>query len=261
MLSLLDVQRGFRAALLGGDSVAVAALIADDGIEAADRLDVHRNNVISSLSSVLKATFPAVCRLVDERFFGFAAHEFIRTHPPRHPSLAEYGDGFGDFLAGFSPCRDLPYLPDVARLEWRLHKSADAPDSARLALHALRDIPAGDTPRLCFALAASYFYLGSRWPIDRIWHANQRDPGDEINLGSGGAWIEIRRHADAIELRPLPQAIFAFRQRIQAGQTLAEATEGALTCDADFDLNSALVALFADGAVASFFLSVDNGND
>ena len=70
------------------------------------------------------AAFPVVCRLVDHPFFAYAAHEFLRDHPPRSRCLAEYGGGFPDFLAAFEPCSSLPYLADVARFEWAIKLAA-----------------------------------------------------------------------------------------------------------------------------------------
>src|SRR5260370_8274137 len=111
MLALREVQAAFRRALLDGDDGALAALVAADGIAATERLAVYRNNVQISLTDALRDTFPAVCRIVDERFFAYAAHIFLGRHPPRRACLAEYGAGFADFLPPFPPCPYLVYLP------------------------------------------------------------------------------------------------------------------------------------------------------
>jgi hypothetical protein len=118
MLALRDLQAAFARALLADDAGPVTALIAGDGLAAEERLDIYRNNVFASLTEVLRDTFPAVCRLLDERFFAYAGHDFIRRRPPRRAVLAEYGAQFATFLAGFAPASGLVYLPDVARLEW-----------------------------------------------------------------------------------------------------------------------------------------------
>jgi hypothetical protein len=119
MPTLPELQTAFRVALLEGDKHASALMEAEiesGDLSASERLAVYRNNVFAALSDALRETFPVVCRLVDERFFAYAAHEFIAAHPPSRPALFEYGGAFPDFLAGFPPCRELAYLPDVARL-------------------------------------------------------------------------------------------------------------------------------------------------
>ncbi len=129
MPMLAELQADFRRALLDGDESAVAGLV--EGGTA--RLDIHRNNLFASLGAALADTFPAVCRLVDPRFFAYATHEFVRRAPPRCAVLAEYGADFADFLADFPPCRGLAWLPDVARLEWLMARAACAADATPLA--------------------------------------------------------------------------------------------------------------------------------
>ena len=177
MPSLAEIQRNFRRAILEGAEDSVAAFVLEDGLTAADRLAVYRNNVVASLTRVLKETFPVICRLVDERFFDYAAHEFIKLHPPRQPCLLEYGAAFPDFLAAFPPCAGLVYLADTARLEWLMSEAATAADAAPLPLNALKGISAEDIPRLTFGFHPSIRYLASPWPIDRIWRINR--PGVE----------------------------------------------------------------------------------
>ena len=107
------VHAVLRAGLLVPETVASMA-----GPSRERRIGVYRNNVKASLVAALVGAFPVVQRLVGEEFFEAAAFVFVEHHPPRSPVLAEYGAGFAAFLEGFEPARDLPYLADIARLEW-----------------------------------------------------------------------------------------------------------------------------------------------
>ncbi|HKW52962.1 MAG TPA: DNA-binding domain-containing protein, partial [Stellaceae bacterium] len=212
MPALHEVQAAVRRALIDDDDGAIDALIAADGMSAAHRVAVHRNNLRISLTDVLRDTFPAVCRLVDERFFAYAAHEFLTAAPPRRACLAEYGAGFADFLAVFPPCRTLAYLPDVARLEWLMNVAAHAADATPLVPSALAGVAAADTPRLVFRLAPSLAFLASPWPVDRIWRLNRPGAdGDAIDLDEGGVRLEIDRRGSDVVLRALDAAPFALR--------------------------------------------------
>jgi hypothetical protein len=73
MTSLRELQRDVRAALLGSEDAGAAALVAADGLAPEARLQIYRHHVFTTLTAVLQAVFPVVCRLVDERFFGYAA--------------------------------------------------------------------------------------------------------------------------------------------------------------------------------------------
>lgn len=200
----------------------------------------------------MAAAYPVVRRLVDPRFFAYAANEFIRAHPPRRPSLAEYGGDFVDFLAVFGPCRDLTYLPDVARLERTLAGLARAVARPALSSQALAGFGADEVERLNFTLQPTLALCASRFPIDAIWRANQADAVDEtVDLGAGAVHIEARRQTGGIVLRRLDAATFAFRAEIVSGNALGQATEAALGRDPAFDLGGALADLFRDGAVVA----------
>lgn len=173
MPSLHDLQRDFRNAILSGDPTALDALIVRETVGPDDRVDIYRNNVFSSLSRALIAMFPVVHRLVGGEFFAFTAHEFISDCPPDDPRVAAYGGGFADFLADFPPCRDLVYLPDVARLERLLQLAARARELDSIRPSALANLVAEDATQLILRFQPSFGYLSSPFPIHKIWQINQ----------------------------------------------------------------------------------------
>ena len=77
---------------------------------------------------------------------------------PPQPVLAEYGAGFPDFVADYEPARGLPYLADVARLDWALNVAFHSPMDRRLV---------GGRPRRDRGRAVA---VAERCPVDR------RDP-------------------------------------------------------------------------------------
>jgi hypothetical protein len=252
MPTLAELQDALRAALLDGDARAAAASIIADRLAPAARLAIYGHHVRSSLTAVLQDTFPVVRRLVGEGFFGYAAHRFIRRGPPAGPCLFEYGAGFAEFLAGFPPCRALPYLPDVARLEWALntaYHAADAtPPDARLLAARLAALPAGARGRVAFSFHPSVHYLASPYPVDLIWHANQDGEKSDalVDLDSGRAHLEIRRADDDAVFRPLPPAEWTLRAALAAGRSLEDAGGLALEMDARLALSSAIAALLSE---------------
>ena len=168
MPTLRELQAAIGTAMLGGDVGAAAREIEPDGLAPEARLEIYRHHVLTTLTSALEATFPVICRLVDRRFFAYAADSYVRAHPPAGPCLFEYGDSFPDFLAAFPPCRDLAYLPDVARLEWAMSAALHAPDVDAMNAASLANAAAEEMPRLTFALDPSVSFLASPWPVERI---------------------------------------------------------------------------------------------
>jgi len=256
MPALREVQAAVRRALLDGDDAEAAAMVSGDGIAPAARLSVYRHHVLTTLTAALKTTYPVVCRLVDERFFDYAADAFIRSRPPSAPCLFEYGGDFPDFLAAFEPCRRLAYLPDVARLDWALNAAAHAEDATPLDLERLRAIPPEAYPRLVFRFEPAFRLLSSPWPIDRIWAVHQpgADPDSTADLGAGTVALEVRGAGGDPVFRSLDAATYAFRRALVEGRCLEAATTDAFAADPDFDLTTAVLSLLADRVVTDVTL-------
>jgi Putative DNA-binding domain len=241
MPSPRDLDRDVAAALLGAGT-AVADEILGDGLLPAARLAIYRHHVFTTLTEALQATFPVVARLVDERFFAYAADRYIREHPPVGPCLFEYGESLPDFLASFPACRHLEYLPDVARLEWALNRALHADDVVALDPRWLGVVPPDEVGRLTLQLHPSVSLLQSRWPLDIIWRANR--PGAEhdrrVNLDAGGARLQVSRFDGDAVFRALAPGAYAFRAALARGRHLEEAARAAHVIDSGFDLTGAL---------------------
>lgn len=251
-----------RGALLGGPAAALEALVEPDGLAPAARLAVYRHHVESSLTAVLRAAHPAVVRLVDERFFAYAAREFIRAEPPAGPCLAEYGAGLAAFLERFPPCRALPWLADVARLEWLRHEAALAPGAPPLGRETLAAISPARWPGLGLRLDPSIRHLASPWPVDRIWLVNQPGASGELDLAAetppGGVRLEIRRQDGLVTMRRLQPGPFRLRRALAGGLVVEEAAAAALEEDPSLRLTEALAEILADGLIVGLATSTDD---
>jgi hypothetical protein len=246
-----ELERDFAAALLGGAEEPVVAEIEGDGLDPAARLAIYRHHVFTTLTEALVATYPVVVRLVDRRFFAYAADRYIRRYPPAGPCLFEYGESLADFLASFPPSRHLTYLPDVARLEWALNRARHAEDAVTLDPRWLAALPPDEIGRVRLRLHPSVSLLRSPWPIDRIWRANQpgADPDATISLDQGGASLEVSRLEDDVVFRTVAADTYAFRSALADGLDLQSAVDAACGADPRFDLADALRALLDDGLV------------
>ena len=245
MTSLAEVQSAFGRAVLGGDFSALTPYVRTDGISAAGRIGVYRNNVVTSLTALLADRFPVVERLVGDGYFSFAAESFIRAAPPGQACLDGYGSEFPSFLAAFPSCAALPYLPDVARLEWKLFAIARAEFAEPLTLAALAGLNADTAANLRLRCDPAIDYLASDWPVDRIWQAHQSDVA-EANINAGACRVELRRYDKELTIRALAPAEFAFRSALAGGSVLGEAVTLALEESGDFDFFQALATLFSE---------------
>jgi hypothetical protein len=263
VLSLRELQAAFGRASLVGDEAGIDAgledAIAGDGLSPGARVAIYRHHVLDTLTGVLEVAYPVVSRLVHERFFAYAANQYVGACPPAGPCLSEYGASFPEFLEGFPPCRPLPYLPDVARLEWALHRARHAEDAIAINPAVLLDGRIDQLARATFRLHPAVSLLASPWPIDAIWRANQpdADPDLTVDLRRGRVQLEVRRDGDDVVFRALDAAGYAFRSSLGAGHALAEALGAARAMDSSFDLARTLRELFAADVLIGFTLSLE----
>ncbi len=245
---------GFSAVLLDPSAPAPEGVIGRDGSPAGARFDVYRNNVIVGLVEALMATYPTVLALVGEEFFRAAGAIHVRAEPPMSPVLLEYGGGFSAFMEGFEPARVVPYLGDVARLDWarvRAYHAADAPPLdpatlARIAPERLGDVRLLPHPAM--------HLVRSTHPVVSIWERHQGEP-DDGPLPDHGEDVLVTRSDLDVELRRLPPGGAAFVAALAEGRTLAAAAasgEEAARKDAEaFDLAHHLQGILEAGAFAA----------
>jgi hypothetical protein len=255
-MRLHDVQRDFAGAILRKDGAQIADSIEEDGLSGERRLQIYRNNTYSLLTDVLKNTFPTVCRLVGDEFFEYAAREYIRVDPPRQPCLYVYGAGLADFLAAFAPASNLPYLPDVARLEWALNEAYYAPDASPLPIDALKVLRPEDYADLRLRPHPSCRLLTSPFPVDRIWQMARPDgnTAEVPDLDAGPAWLLVNRIELDVQPTTMTEATYRFAELLMADQTVCIAYEEAMAIDPAFDLAAALQQHLASGVFVSFEL-------
>jgi hypothetical protein len=226
--TLLELQTAIRSHLLDDTAIAASVLL-DEALVPADRLNIYRNTSRTTLIKALRLNFPAVERLVGEEFFAAAADMFITQEPPGTAWLDLYGESFPKFLQGFETAAML-YLPDVARLEWRVSRALHAIDAEALDYRKLLNIDPSAQAYLCFASHPSVSLLSSPYPVDEIWRAVlARDDATTaaIALASGPTRLLIERRSGEVEVTRLDQPRWTFAEALLTGKPLAAALEAA----------------------------------
>ena len=160
---LLDFQRDFSAAL---DRPAQGAMA------------VYRNTVLHGAVEALRANFAVVEQILGAEMFESVAVDFATECPPRRPVLTLYGARFADWLEERAWVGDLPYLPDVSRVERLRVECLMAADAAPLPQDRVREAIRISDPRVFLHPSARFDWL--RTPAMSIWLAHQRPIASEI---------------------------------------------------------------------------------
>lgn len=263
MSTLADIQTAFIDALGKPEAPVPDAIGLKEGAPAKRRFDVYRNNVASGMIEALRATFPAVDKLVGPEFFAASAKVYLDSHPPRSPLLFRYGDAFGDFLDGFPPAASTPYLGDVARLEWARLQAYHAKDSTPLSIDVLSRFlvdesgNAQDVGKLHFTLHPSLVLISSRWPVVSLFAASTgQGASDDVDMSRPERAVVVRPSL-SVDTRSLTKSTYTFMSTLNDGATLeraavaATAVVAATEAAGAFDLSEHLQGLFAIGAVSA----------
>jgi hypothetical protein len=250
---LRDLQTEFAAAVFD-ERPEMAARVCAGRFPAAQHLQVYRNNVVESLTGALRAVYPVVEKLVGDGFFRYAVHEYLRAHRPRSGNLHDFGDAFASFLAGFAPAAQLPYLPDMARLEWAWHQAFHAADAPAFDLARLGAVPAEQHAALRFVLHPSACLLASDFPVVRIFEINQEgyDGEPSVDLAEGGVRALVVRRGLTVYVEPLAAGEAGLLAALAGQQSLGAAVQAALAAQSDFDLTGTLAEHLRRGTLVDF---------
>lgn len=241
MPEIAAVQSSFRAGIAG--SPVPEGVTAPEPTDLERRFSVYRNNVMSSLTNALRQRFPVVERLVGEEFAKALFAEFIRQHPPQSPLMMKYGGELADFIRGFSPVSSLPYLADVARLEFSRGVAYHAADAGPIRMDELSRGAAGDAEAFGLALHPSVQVLVSPFPIHTIWDSNQPGRTPVRISASEPEAVLVARDGFTVVTERLPQAEGIFLTGLIKGWNFIRAAEAGISVDEAFDPATSLARL------------------
>lgn len=159
MPDLANFQRQFAQALMSDDQPAPALR--------SQAFSVYRNTTTRGAVEALRATYATVNQLLGEDGFAQVALQYRHEAPPAGPVLSDYGADFARFLSRQPWTCELPYLADVATLDWLwlqsfLAAGAESPPVAH-----------GAQTRIMLHPATRFAWLAT--PALTIWQAH-RDP-------------------------------------------------------------------------------------
>ncbi|MBF7729674.1 HvfC/BufC N-terminal domain-containing protein [Pseudomonas sp. N040] len=243
----------FSAALINPAANCPPGLVSWNGSDPAQRFAVYRNNVLASLLGALADTYPVCQAMVGAAFFNAMASQYVRAVPPVSPVLVNYGESFADFVENFAPAASVPYLADLARLEWCYVQAFHAADAAAVPLTELAGL-LGDERRLaqlCFTLQPSLSVLRSSFAVASLWAAHQTaEPAavlHSINPQQPESAVLLRQDL-AVHVVRLEEGAAHFIENLAQGRSFAEAVSNATP----FNLAAALEVLLRAAAITDY---------
>jgi uncharacterized protein (UPF0276 family) len=231
-------QQAFATALFDPDAAAplLARLKGDE-----DRLALYRGNLTTTWDKALSAAYPVLRQLVGDEFFSALSRAYGMAHPSQDADLNQFGSTFAGFLEGFEHVAGYPYMPDMARLEWALHRAHFGADAGGIDPASLGALTPGELEAAVFTLHPASSLVASAWAVVALWQAHQDGSGVDFpaQMEEASFAVIARPHWQA-EVVPLDEAAHAALKVMGEGGTFGAALDAAFACDEDFDVASHL---------------------
>lgn len=91
--------------------------------------NIYHDSSLGARLKALRNVFPCCERLVGEDFFRQMTTEFLQQ-PSSYLTADAQAQDFAEFVAQYQPAASLPYLADMAKLEWCWYQVFHGPEGA-----------------------------------------------------------------------------------------------------------------------------------
>jgi hypothetical protein len=249
MGALADFQLAFASAIDrdGGR----ARIRRADPMEAQPGFEVYRNTTPQALIEALRGNYPVTVQIVGDEAFDALAFVFGRRHPPSDPILLKYGERFADFLAAQAWIEEVPYVPDVARLERLWTEAHLAADAAPLTAADLAALGADNWMAMRLALHPATRTIWLSTPAMTIWQAHLAEGGfDTLAPEWRAEGALLTRPADEVRAVPIDAPAHRLITGLRMGESFGAAAAAATRLYPEADIAALFTFFVASGALA-----------
>ena len=210
----------------------------------------------SAVATRLHDIYPAVAQLVGRRRFRDLSARLAEVRLPPSCDAIDQCAEFSYLLEAHHSARAMPYLPDLARLEWAIHLARSAARVPSLPVDALDAFRVDEYRRIVLFLQPSWQLFSSQHSVLEIYLAIGVGtcPLEIGTTPSAGLPVSIQRLATRIGVRALDADEYRFLAALRAGVTV-----GAARPDRDFDVHMAIARLAVTGALVGYAISEESG--
>ena len=225
-------------------------------------LQVYQANRAVLAERTLASTFPVICQLIGVESFGPLARHYWQQHPPHRGDMGQWGGHLPDFLAAAVQLAGEPFLADVARIEWALHRAASARDAA-LDTDSFSLLSDQNNARpVCLALSPGTVTLASAYPVASIINAHLAgeptlDEAAALLSQRQGEYALVWRQGFQAKVRSISASEHGLINALASGLALDAALDQVVSSHPDFDFNGWLAQAVQTGLVTGAVYATD----
>jgi len=237
---LPQLQRQFAKQLSSpnnvSDSVQLGGLLADSHYTPDQLINIYRNNFLISLTQVLEQLYCATKALIGDEFFTQCCRQFIHSEPLTNPHLNHYGGQFVSFLSTLKSLENMPFVWQMAQLEWHLDRISHIHHVPQFDFENLARVDEKQLLHLTFAMAKTCYLLSSEIDLiglhkdlcasaDTSAVKDNETHSDEPNYQQHSYVLIMQNSNGESALMDLTPTQWAWLRGIEQGFTLAQLCE------------------------------------
>jgi hypothetical protein len=170
-----------------------------------ERLAAYRANIRGAHLQALDRAYPVTREVLGPRYWQQLLESELPCFASASPDLNAYGDFLPAILGEVQRRRhelsSLPYLAELAALEWAVHCAGFVKDDRRFDWQAFATLTAEDHPSIRLVPSSALSIVRLHHPVDDIWRAHTGRAGNED--GSTGTCCVHRSGRFGVTVSPL----------------------------------------------------------
>lgn len=178
-MSLAALQSALVAAVTtrhDPDPDMLRVVRAVEPVPSRERVEAYRANVRGAHLQALDQAYPITREVLGPRYWRQLLDSELTVFASASPDLNSYGDFLPKFLGKAQRCRpelaELPYLEELALLEWVVHCARFAADDPEFDWDGFIGLPEDVRARSRLVLSKALAIQSLKYPVDEIWRAH-----------------------------------------------------------------------------------------
>ncbi len=219
-----ELQQGLAALILDRRDVGLERWVSvPAGVEVSTRLNVYTGGYPARLREALLEAFPAVVKIIGDGSLTSMVKRYAAEAPTGWCNLNYVGRGLPKFLLSDQLSEELPFLPDLARLEWSVVECfhARVGDPFDIGTTASWKIDDWGETRIVFQPGVTL--VSSPWPIHELRAARDRDRSEiDVDLVGRPQAVWVHRQGFEVVTELLGAAEAGVAKGLLEGRTLGD---------------------------------------
>ncbi len=222
--TLAELQQGLATLVLDGRDVGLERWVAvPTGVDVSTRLGVYTGGYPARLREALLEAFPAVAKILGDGSLASMVERYRPHVPTGWCNLNSVGQALPNFLLSDRLAEELPFLPDLARLEWCVVECFHARIGEPYDLATTASWGLDDWARARIAFQPGVALVSSPWPIHELRAARERERSDiDVDLVGRPQSVWVYRQGFEVVTELLDEVEAGIAQGLLEGRTLGD---------------------------------------